>query len=85
MNIKTRLLICTVAITCGIAGIALATPIVGLNFNNILAFGTINTEVLDRARVALVVSGLCVVLAHTLCVSSYLRKLGQWHSSVITT
>jgi quercetin dioxygenase-like cupin family protein len=53
MNIRTRLLIGTVAITCCIAGIALATPIVGLNFNDILAFGTINTEVLDRAKVAL--------------------------------
>ncbi len=53
MNIRTRLLIGTAAITCGIVGIALATPIVGLNFNNILAFGTINTEVLDRGKVAL--------------------------------
>src|ERR1700687_3843855 len=53
MNIKSRLLSSSVANRCGIAGIALATPIVGLNFNNILAFGTINTEVLDRARVAL--------------------------------
>ena len=53
MNIRTRLLIGTVAIACGIVGIALATPIVGLNFNNILAFGTINTEVLDRGKVAL--------------------------------
>jgi quercetin dioxygenase-like cupin family protein len=53
MNIRVQLLIGAVAITCGIVGIALATPIVGLNFNNILAFGTINTEVLDRARVVL--------------------------------
>ena len=53
MNIKTRLWICTLAITCGVVGIALATPIVGLNFANILALGTNNTEVNTRARVAL--------------------------------
>lgn len=53
MNIRTRLLITTVAITCSTVGIALATPIVGLNFANILAFGTSNTEILDRGKVAL--------------------------------
>jgi quercetin dioxygenase-like cupin family protein len=53
MNARTRILIGAVAITCGVVGIALATPIVGLNFNNILALGTINTEVLERAKVAL--------------------------------
>ena len=53
MSIRVRLLIGAVAITCGVVGIALATPITGVNFNNILALGTINTEVLERAKVAL--------------------------------
>jgi quercetin dioxygenase-like cupin family protein len=53
MNIWTRILIGTVAIACCSVGIVLATPIVGLNFANILATGTINTEVLDRAKVEL--------------------------------
>jgi quercetin dioxygenase-like cupin family protein len=53
MNIKTRLLIGAAVVTICIVGIALATPIVGQNFSNILAFGTNNTEVFTRARVAL--------------------------------
>ncbi len=53
MNARTRTLIGAIAITCGVVGIALATPITGVNFNNILALGTINTEVLERAKVAL--------------------------------
>jgi quercetin dioxygenase-like cupin family protein len=53
MTIKTRLLIGAAVVTICIVGIALATPIVGQNFANILAFGTNNTEVFTRARVAL--------------------------------
>jgi quercetin dioxygenase-like cupin family protein len=53
MKIRIGLLIGAVAATCSIVGIALATPIVGLLFGNILAFGTIDTEVVARARVAL--------------------------------
>jgi len=53
MNARTRILIGGIAITCSVVGIALATPIVGLNFNNFPALGTINTEVLERAKVAL--------------------------------
>ena len=41
-----------VVITC-IAGIAIATPIVGLNFANILASGTSNTEISQHVRVTL--------------------------------
>jgi quercetin dioxygenase-like cupin family protein len=52
MNIRTRLLIGAVVITC-IVGIALATPIVGLNFANILASGTSHTEISQHVRVAL--------------------------------
>ena len=52
MNIRTRVLIGAVVITC-IVGIALATPIVGLLFGNILASGTINTEISQHVRVAL--------------------------------
>jgi quercetin dioxygenase-like cupin family protein len=52
MNIRNRLLIGAVAITC-IAGIAIATPIVGLNFANILASGTSNTEISQHVRVTL--------------------------------
>jgi hypothetical protein len=39
MPIKTRLLIVAVAITCGIAGIARATPVVGLLVGTILSAG----------------------------------------------
>ena len=52
MNIRTRVLIGAVVITC-IVGIALATPIVGLNFANILASGTSNREISQHVRVAL--------------------------------
>jgi quercetin dioxygenase-like cupin family protein len=52
MNIRNRLLIGAVVITC-IAGIAIATPIVGLNFANILASGTSNTEISQHVRVTL--------------------------------
>jgi quercetin dioxygenase-like cupin family protein len=41
------------AIAASIAGIAVATPIVGLNFANILASGAINSAVFVRAKVAL--------------------------------
>ena len=53
MTIRTRLLIGAVVLTCSIAGIAFATPIVGLKFANILAFGISDTEVMERARVKL--------------------------------
>jgi quercetin dioxygenase-like cupin family protein len=46
-------LIAAVVITCGIVGVAIATPIVGLVFGNILASGTIGKELLVRARVKL--------------------------------
>ena len=39
-------------VVCAV-GIAIATPIVGLNFANILATGTDNSEVSQRARVTL--------------------------------
>src|ERR1039457_2836839 len=51
MNIRTRILIGTVAATCSIVGIALATPTVGLNFKNILASGAIDPDVFRFVRV----------------------------------
>jgi quercetin dioxygenase-like cupin family protein len=53
MTFRTRLLIALAVVFSGIVGIAVATPIVGLKFANILAFGTSNTEIAERARVAL--------------------------------
>jgi quercetin dioxygenase-like cupin family protein len=53
MSIKTRLLIGAVAVVCGIAGIARATPVVGLLVGTILSSGSINEEILQRVRVAL--------------------------------
>jgi quercetin dioxygenase-like cupin family protein len=53
MNNRTRLLVGAVAAACSIVGIALATPIVGLNFKTILASGTINTEVSQHVLVEL--------------------------------
>jgi quercetin dioxygenase-like cupin family protein len=53
MTIKTRLLIGAAVVTICIVGIALATPVVGLNFANILASGTSNTEISVHVRVAL--------------------------------
>lgn len=53
MNIKTRLLIGAAFVTICIVGIAVATPIVGLNFANILAAGTSNAEIHVHVRVAL--------------------------------
>jgi quercetin dioxygenase-like cupin family protein len=53
MSIKTRLLIGAVAVICGIAGIAHATPVVGLLVGTILSSGTINEEILQHVRVAL--------------------------------
>jgi quercetin dioxygenase-like cupin family protein len=55
MNTKTRLLIGAGVITC-IVAVALATPIVGLNFGTILSSGTVNTEVSQHVRVALPVT-----------------------------
>ena len=51
MNTRTLVLVAIATLT--LLGIALATPIVGLNFANILATGTINSETLARAHVAL--------------------------------
>lgn len=52
MKIKTWLVgLLTVALV--IAGIALATPVVGLNFANIVASGAINSEVFARGKVDL--------------------------------
>ena len=53
MKTRTRLLIGTVTITCGIAGVVLATPRSGLNFANWLATGTIESEVSRHVHVAL--------------------------------
>jgi quercetin dioxygenase-like cupin family protein len=39
MKIRTRMLIAVITIVCVIVGIALGTPIVGLNFSNIIANG----------------------------------------------
>jgi len=54
MSMKSRWMI-ALAVVCAIVTVTItrATPIVGLNFANILAFGTVNTETLDRARVIL--------------------------------
>jgi quercetin dioxygenase-like cupin family protein len=41
------------AVVLCIVGIALATPIVGLNFGNILATGIVNDDISQRARVTL--------------------------------
>ena len=53
MNTRNRLLIGTVTLTCGIAGVVLATPRSGLNFANFLASGTIESDVNRHAHVAL--------------------------------
>jgi quercetin dioxygenase-like cupin family protein len=53
MKVKTRLWASGVVIVLVIAGIALATPIVGLDFAAILASGASNSEVFARARVLL--------------------------------
>lgn len=50
---RTRLILGVLAIAVVVAGIALATPIVGLNFANILANGNTSGETLVRSRVAL--------------------------------
>jgi quercetin dioxygenase-like cupin family protein len=55
MNTKTRLSIGAGVIPC-IVAVALATPIVGLNFGTILSSGTVNTEVSQHVRVALPVT-----------------------------
>jgi quercetin dioxygenase-like cupin family protein len=55
MKVKTRLLIGAGVITC-IVAVALATPIVGLNFGTILSSGTVSTEVSQHVRVALPVT-----------------------------
>jgi quercetin dioxygenase-like cupin family protein len=55
MKIRTRLLIGAGVIPC-IVGVALATPIVGLNFGTILSSGTTNSEVGQHVRVALPVT-----------------------------
>jgi quercetin dioxygenase-like cupin family protein len=52
MSIRSRLMV-AFAIACAIVTIVKATPIVGLNLANILASGTVNTELLARARVIL--------------------------------
>jgi quercetin dioxygenase-like cupin family protein len=53
MTIKTRLVIAAVAITCTIATIAYATPIVGLLVGTILSSGTINDDFSLHVRVPL--------------------------------
>jgi quercetin dioxygenase-like cupin family protein len=53
MTIRTRMLIAAVAITCTIATIAYATPIVGLLVGTILSSGTINDEIKLHVRVPL--------------------------------
>ncbi|HMD84631.1 MAG TPA: cupin domain-containing protein [Terriglobia bacterium] len=53
MTIRTRLVIAAVAITCTIATIAHATPIVGLLVSTILSSGTINDEIRMRVHVPL--------------------------------
>jgi quercetin dioxygenase-like cupin family protein len=53
MTIKTRLVIAAVAITCAIATIAYATPIVGLLFGTILATGSTNEEIMQHVKVPL--------------------------------
>jgi quercetin dioxygenase-like cupin family protein len=53
MLIRTRVLIAAGAITCAIATIARATPIVGLLFGNILASGSTKEEILQHVRVPL--------------------------------
>jgi len=53
MNIRTRILIGIVAVACGIAGIAYATPVVGLLVGTILSSGTINDEIKVRVHVPL--------------------------------
>jgi quercetin dioxygenase-like cupin family protein len=52
MKIRTRLLIGTVVIACGIVGVVLATPLVGV-VSKLLSTGTINREIFEHARVAL--------------------------------
>ena len=53
MTTRTRLVIAAVAITCSIATIVHATPIVGLFFGNILAAGSTNDEIMQRVKVPL--------------------------------
>jgi len=54
MKLRTRrVLIGAVAVACGIAGIAKATPVVGLLVGTILSTGTINDEIKVHVRVLL--------------------------------
>jgi len=57
MQASTRLLFGTALAACALVGVALATPKHGLNFFNVLASGTINSEVLDHVHVALPAAG----------------------------
>jgi quercetin dioxygenase-like cupin family protein len=58
MKVTTHRFIITMAIACGIVGVAVATPRVGLLFSNILANGnTTTSEVVTRAHVALPPTG----------------------------
>jgi quercetin dioxygenase-like cupin family protein len=53
MTIKTRLVIATVVITCAIATIVRATPIVGLLVGTILSTGTSNEKIMQHVHVPL--------------------------------
>jgi quercetin dioxygenase-like cupin family protein len=54
MHIPARFLVAICVLACAVAGVALATPVVGLLFSNILANGNTTTpEIFTRARVAL--------------------------------
>src|SRR6266404_528973 len=53
MKTRTKLLICTAALICTIAGLALATPGAGFLFNNILSLGSIERDVNEHVRVDL--------------------------------
>ena len=53
MNFRTRVLIGSLVVACGIAGIAYATPVVGLLVGTILSSGTINDEIKLRVHVPL--------------------------------
>jgi quercetin dioxygenase-like cupin family protein len=50
---KSRLVVGALVITCGIATIVRATPVVGLLVGTILSQGTINDEIMLRVRVPL--------------------------------
>jgi len=53
MKLRTRILIAAITVACIIVGIAFGTPIVGLNFSNIIANGNMASRSATHATVKL--------------------------------